>query len=311
MQNIGYMEGIVEATSWFCFNDQIQRLINSTQNYSMYPYFQYAFASWHLAFASMAYPQINYPHKQYEVSQKLNTAKQIFGHLKKGISTNVRGIGSGNEVLVDAMTLLKLIINPEVRSVSMHLMTQKEKQELQHTVEIIADFNLTLIQLQSGDGTNVYRIEPDIEFFTFTGIPQKQISYWSKQMIAQEVEVEKMRRSKPKVEQGNETVMIVDEEKSAKKASPTSDNKALPNHLQRLIPKAIKSTKPAQLICKDFFGRIVSKPSVAAASTPSQIENGEAPSSSCDILVKSPIWFKFKEGYNSAVRTDFHFSDLL
>lgn len=33
--------------------------------------------------------------------------------------------------------------------------------------------------------------------------------------------------------------------------------------------------------------------------------------SSTDVLVKSSIWFKFKEGFNNAVRTDLTLSDLL
>lgn len=30
-----------------------------------------------------------------------------------------------------------------------------------------------------------------------------------------------------------------------------------------------------------------------------------------NILLRSPIWFKFKEGFNNAVRKDVTFSDLL
>lgn len=264
------IEGVVEACQWFTFNDRVQQKINSSQNYVMYPYLQYGFVSWHFIFASLAYPQLVYPQKQYEVMQKLITVKQIFNGLKKGIA-NLRGVGIGSEIVIDTISLLKVIINPEIRAVSMHLLTEREKNELQHTVEIIADFGLTFLQLQTGDGTYTYRLEPDIDFFTFTGIPQKQISYWSKQMIANEVEVEKMRRARPRVESTGVT--------QEKKEPVTSESKKLPNFLQQLVPKTIKPTKSAQVVCKDFFGRIISKPSAAAAS-PSQM-NGE---SECKIL---------------------------
>lgn len=68
------------------------------------------------------------------------------------------------------------------------------------------------------------------------------MSYWSKQVIAREVELEKMRRAKPKVsnENGKEVV-------KEKPVAPM-DTKALPNHLQRLIPKAIKASKPQQVV---------------------------------------------------------------
>jgi chromosome transmission fidelity protein 18 len=69
------------------------------------------------------------------------------------------------------------------------------------------------------------------------------MSYWSKQAIAREVELEKMRRAKPKVSEDDEEV----KEKPVEAEKPDKPQ-ALPNHLQRLIPKAIKNTKPAQVV---------------------------------------------------------------
>lgn len=62
------LNGIAEATNWFCFNDLLHTHINHTQNYSTYPYLQYGFVSWHYLFASMAWPKIHFPNKGYEVS---------------------------------------------------------------------------------------------------------------------------------------------------------------------------------------------------------------------------------------------------
>ena len=259
----------MEASKWFCFNDLIQHKINTQQNYIIYPYLQFAFVCWHFCFSSMAYPQITYPQKQYEVSQKISTSKQIFECIKKGIVSN--GVRAGHELLIDTISLLKNIICPEIRSVSMHLLTPNEKIDLQHTVQIYADFGVSLIQMQAADGTYLYRSEPDIDHFTFTGIPNRQISYWSKQIIAQEVQVEKMRRARPKV--GNENPQKLEEKsKKAEKAkeilSPTSENKALPNHLQRLMPIIAKDKLlPSTLVCKDFFGRVMSKESTSENSS--------------------------------------------
>ena len=61
------LDGVVEANQWFCFDDRVQNKINSLQNYSIYPYLSYGFVSWHYLFASMAYPKIQFPQKQYEV----------------------------------------------------------------------------------------------------------------------------------------------------------------------------------------------------------------------------------------------------
>lgn len=278
------LEGIVEANQWFCFDDRVQNKINSLQNYSIYPYLSYGFVSWHFSFSSMAYPLITYPQKQYEVSQKSATTKMIFGSLKKGLSSSLRGIGSGSEMLTDSISLVKVIISPEIRSVSTHLLSEKEKVDMKHTVDIITDLGLTFNQLQSADGTYIYKVEPDIEYLSgsFADIQVKQMSYWSKQIIAREVELEKMRRAKPKTAEGS---YISESPKTTKKTSPgTSAPSALPNHLQRLVPKAIKNSRPAQVVSfafnnivksspnclvskvsKDFFGRVTTKASVVSS----------------------------------------------
>jgi chromosome transmission fidelity protein 18 len=61
------MEGVAEATDWFCFNDRVQTFINHQQNYSVYPYLSYAFVVWHFLFASLAWPKITFPTKGFEV----------------------------------------------------------------------------------------------------------------------------------------------------------------------------------------------------------------------------------------------------
>ena len=75
------------------------------------------------------------------------------------------------------------------------------------------------------------------------------MSYWSKQVIAREVELEKMRRAKPKV------TGEVHKEIQQHEVAPSTT--ALPNHLQRLIAKSIKTTKPAQMV--NFYSLILSK----------------------------------------------------
>ncbi|CRL05020.1 CLUMA_CG018188, isoform A [Clunio marinus] len=293
------MSTVVEAHNWFCFNDHIQSKINNIQNYSIYSYLAYGFVGWHFLFATLTYPQIHFPHKSYEISQKKASTKMIFGTFKKGISSNLVGIGKGIEVMLDSISLLKIIISPEVRSVSMHLLSEKEKLDIKHTVEVIADLGLSFIQLQTADGAYTYRIDPDIEYLgeTFSEKQFGKMSYWSKQAIAREVEIEKMRRAKPKVKKVQAEVSL---EGTSDKISETP--KTLPNHLQRLIPKDIKVAKPIKTVSKDFFGRITSKPSIAAQ---------ECDENSPDVFIKSPIWYKFKEGFNNAVRTDLTISDLL
>lgn len=61
------LNGLTVATEWFCFSDQLHTLIQTQQNYVVYPYLHYSFAVWHLLFASLAWPKIVFPTKGYEV----------------------------------------------------------------------------------------------------------------------------------------------------------------------------------------------------------------------------------------------------
>lgn len=63
------LTAVVEATKWFSFSDTVQHQINHLQNYTVYPYLQFGFAAWHLMFATLAWPKINFPSKGFEVSE--------------------------------------------------------------------------------------------------------------------------------------------------------------------------------------------------------------------------------------------------
>lgn len=53
-------------------------------------------------------------------------------------------------------------------------------------------------------------------------------------------------------------------------------------------------------VTKDFFGRMSSK------QTSITVKEGGT-----DLIVKSPIWYRYKEGFNNAVRKDMTILNLL
>ncbi|XP_058446411.1 chromosome transmission fidelity protein 18 homolog [Malaya genurostris] len=304
------MVGVAEAGDWFCFNDRIQQQINHLQNYSIYSYLAYGFVVWHYLFAGLAWPKINFPTKGFETSQKLATCKLILTGLRKGLSAHLKGIGEGPTVLLDTVPLLKRVINPALRSVSLQLLTPKEKSDLTHTVEVMADFGLNYIQLKSADGTYQYQMNPDIDLLgQFQGTSAQNLSYFGKQIVAREVELEQMRRAQPKAatvrapsakltEIGKGSGDSRNKTKQSMKKTETSSSE-LPNHLQTLKPKPVIQ-KVKQVVCKDFFGRITTR------ETSVSVQEGGT-----DTIVKSPIWYRYKEGYNNAVRKDVTLQDLM
>ncbi|KAL9706663.1 hypothetical protein quinque_010181 [Culex quinquefasciatus] len=289
------MVGVADAGEWFCFNDRVQQKINHQQNYSVYPYLTYGFVVWHYLFAGLAWPKINFPSKGFENSQKLATCKLILTGLRKGLSAHLKGIGEGPTVLLDTVPLLKRVISPSLQ----------KKSDLTHTVEVMADFGLNYIQLKSAEGTYQYQLDPDLEQLgQFQGVSPQNLSYFGKQIVAREVELEQMRRAQPKAAAASSLRAIAGPALVAKKSRPeppAKDKKAaLPNHLQTLQPKQINVSKVKQVVSKDFFGRVSTKETVLSVQ-----EGGT------DTIVKSPIWYRYKEGFNNAVRKDVTLQDLM
>ncbi|KAL9930080.1 chromosome transmission fidelity protein 18 homolog isoform 1-T3 [Glossina fuscipes fuscipes] len=300
---------VVEASNWFCFSDMLLQQINQDQNYAIYPYLQYGFVKWHLLFASLAWPKINFPHKGLEFFQKSTTQRNVFQSLRKSITTCTAGIGQGTKLLLETVPMLKRILSPQLRSVAVPLLSPREQYDLKHTVEIMADFGITYTQLKSAEGSYVYRMEPDLEALAqFSDSPGITLTYFGRQLIAGEVELEIIKRALPKASRE------LDLAKAALTSSSTSSSKAsakssastnLPNHMQRLKPKQLDKAASAkanqEMVSKDFFGRIQRK--TASQSLADELKS--------DPIVKSPIWYRYKEGFNNAVRKDIHMNELL
>ncbi|KAH8412408.1 hypothetical protein KR009_001817 [Drosophila setifemur] len=290
--------GVCDALKWFCFTDTVQNLIGRQQNYSVYPYLQYGFVAWHLLFATLAWPKIAFPTRGFEFQQKSTNQRNIFQALRKGVTSSALGVGQGRILLLDTVPMLKRILSPQLRSVAVQLLSVKEQNDLRHTIEVMVDLGLTFVQVKSLEGHYVFQTEPDLDALSaFPGFPGLTLPYFSRQLIAREVDLERIRRAAPK---GGEPSKA-----AAAKKKPNGAPAQLPNHLQTLKPKPISASNvrsaPKQQLTKDFFGRITHK-------TASQTLADE---SKTDAIVKSPIWYRYKEGFNNAVRKDVYLSELL
>ncbi|EDV57669.1 chromosome transmission fidelity protein 18 homolog [Drosophila erecta] len=289
--------GVCEALKWFCFTDSLQHQISRQQNYSVYPYLQYGFVVWHLLFATLAWPKIAFPTRGFEFQQKSTNQRNIFQAICKGVTTSALGVGQGRTLLLDTVPLLKRILSPQLRSVAVQLLSPKEQQDLRHTIEVMVDLGLTFVQVKSQEGHYVFQTEPDLDALSaFPGYTGLSLPYFSRQLIAREVDLERIRRAAPK---GGAPSA------AAAKTKPSGAAAQLPNHLQILKPKPISVSNmhsaPKQQLTKDFFGRITHKTTAT----------NSAEESKTDAIVKSPIWYRYKEGFNNAVRKDVHIHELL
>ncbi|XP_076287009.1 chromosome transmission fidelity protein 18 homolog isoform X2 [Lasioglossum baleicum] len=109
---------------WFQFFDEIISLVASSQVWSVMPYTNYAFITWHLYFAKSRTVKLSYPSVSFEMHQK--QAKNV------GILTTVYR-SSGRDVItlaVDIAPFLPDLLCPRLRTVSGHLHSAKEREDI-------------------------------------------------------------------------------------------------------------------------------------------------------------------------------------
>lgn len=61
----------------------------------------------------------------FQFTQKANVHKAIESALKKGFTATTRGVGDGPCVLLDTVSLLRKVISPSLRTVSVELLSPK------------------------------------------------------------------------------------------------------------------------------------------------------------------------------------------
>ncbi|XP_018321771.1 chromosome transmission fidelity protein 18 homolog [Agrilus planipennis] len=276
-----------EALEWFSLFDKMKTRIRTLQDYSLMRYLPYAFVVWHFVFGSFARPKLSYPNADYEARVKLNKTLAIVREVLKQMQPSIRTYTHINPLILDILPLLVYIIVPLLRPVNLHLYTQKEKEDLERVVNTMIDYNLNYVQERHPDGNYSYELDPNINEVAYFSIskPSRTFSYSIKQLISQEIEVEKIRRLNLASKSGQN-------EHKENGGPKKTDAQNVPNHLQRLKPK-LKS--PKETIRKDFFGRVIKSP------TTSNSESNKK---------QNDIWYHYKEGYSNAVRKSIKISTL-
>uniref|UniRef100_A0A1B6D4D8 AAA+ ATPase domain-containing protein n=1 Tax=Clastoptera arizonana TaxID=38151 RepID=A0A1B6D4D8_9HEMI len=304
------MKCVALGLSWFCHHDLLSTTIHSSQNYVLYPYLPYSFVLWHFLFSNISWPKITYPSTGFEMSIRKQKNTQLLDELIKNMQPYVRAYIHKEQLLLDVVPLLTDIIVPNLRPVSLQLFSLKEKEDLYKVISIMIDYNLTYTQERTVDGHYVYNLDPNIEEICrlSSGIGTRCLSYAGKQLLSREIEIEKLRRAEVNLYKNISDAEkpsritsrnVLENGNESKNTTPTGDGKKMiPNHLQKLTPKAVLN-KSKDMQARDFFGRIVD-------NSLTDIQ-GKAKT---DEIVKSDVWFHFMEGFNNAVRRSVIMKDL-
>ncbi|XP_074135825.1 LOW QUALITY PROTEIN: chromosome transmission fidelity protein 18 homolog [Sminthopsis crassicaudata] len=312
------LNSVCAAMDWLIFEDILDQTVRHGQNFQLMRYLPFLPVAFHLLFAANSIPRISYPNSQHEALNKMNQTQNLIMSLVSGVTPASRSRAGPQSLILEALCLLLDIISPKLRPVSTQLYSNKEKQQLANLINIMLAYNLTYHQERTPDGMYTYKLDPNIEeVCRFPDLPaRKQLTYQTKQLIAREIDLEKMRRAEASIQARyggpteEESPLVIENPQvsSGEKGTPVAP---IRNHEQRLEHimkrKTIFDEKPE----KDFFGREI----VRKVVTPSQETQGPEKDSlerrMGKAVGKSDVWFRFNEGVSNAVRRNLYIKDLL
>ncbi|XP_006873987.1 PREDICTED: chromosome transmission fidelity protein 18 homolog [Chrysochloris asiatica] len=306
---------VCTALDWLAFDDLLARAALHGQSFQLLRYPPFLPAAFHLLFAAVHVPQLIFPSSQQEAQNRMNQSQNLLQMLVSGITPSARSRATPQALVLDTLCPLLDILMPKLRPVSTQLYSAREKQQLAGLVGTMLAYSLTYRQERMPDGQYAYRLEPNVEeICRFPELPtRKPLTYQAKQLIAREIEVEKMRRAEasalatqgPQVSEGDlpgAECPVRGEEKGVQ--HPASRNHE--QRLERMMSKAVFEEQPE----RDFFGRVVVRS--AAAPTEDAAPKTESAEWRMGTAVgRSHVWFRFNEGVSNAVRRSMYIRDLL
>nr|XP_051697419.1 chromosome transmission fidelity protein 18 homolog [Oryctolagus cuniculus] len=296
---------VCAALDWLAFDDLLGRAAHHSQNFQLLRYPPFLPVAFHVLLAASHVPHIVFPSSQQEAQSRTTQMRNLIQTLVSGIAPATRSRAAPQALVLDALCLLLDILTPKLRPVSTQLYSAREKQQLSSLVGTMLAYSLTYRQERTPDGQYVYRLEPNVEeVCRFPELPaRKPLTYQAKQLIAREIEVEKMRRA--------EAVARAADSPQVDGGPPGSGERGLPRPAPReLRLQPTRRAIPEEQPERDFFGRVVVRS--AAAGAENEAPDKDAAEWRMGTAVgRSQVWFRFNEGVSNAVRRSLHIRDLL
>lgn len=282
-------ELIHEGPEWLCFTDQLLTTVQHLQNYSLYPYLPFIAPAFHRVFSVVPYTKMVFQNSFLEARAKKTQMHNILVSLIAELSPQSRCFVTETTLLRDVLPWLLCIVQPAIRPVNTQLFSKEERQQLQQVIAVMSSLSITYQQTRNADGVYQYNLEPNIEeVVQFPGIPQQlQLPYATKQIIARELELEKMRKSD-----------AVQEQRARNPTAASVSTGGVPT-----LEPAPKIVEPSSRASVDFFGRVIEKPVSTEVTEPTAVGN--------TTISSTQVWYQFKEGFSNAVRRTVRMKDLL
>ncbi|KAG0243590.1 hypothetical protein BGW41_001801 [Actinomortierella wolfii] len=318
------MSKVVESTDWIAFYDRLNARASTQFEFELMGYIGYSLVSFHRFFAgSVKQTKIEYPRKDYEAYLAHKANESIVQAMLLNLSPALQLQYKKTNFATELLAPLLRILSPNMRPVNKQLIKADERMVLKRLVDVMIQFRLTFVQEKLEDGQFVYRLEPALEKLgDYAGIGLKNVMkgrYATRQLIAQEIEVELVRRQEALKEEIEAELASKNSKGKGKgktgsisdlngTASDTEDSKSKGKKKQG-DSNGNRDLKEREAV--DFFGRpIVQTNDTTAASmaidVAEEIHGMDQMTDRNATLpprpVQNRVWYRFNEGFSNAVK---------
>lgn len=281
---------------WLEFYDVIQTWTVKHQNYALYSLLPLCAAGCYSILATRHHHRLQFPLQAQEVFRKKSDMQGIADALYQGTNPSVAPLRK--PLVFDIISLLPYILAPKLRSANVQLCSDSERKALSDAASVMCDYGIQYIQQRNMEGFYDFQLEPQIYKLAFFGSEDRlRVPPAVRQALNREQQLEQIRRLEIQTSKGAKPTSSSTPKMKKKSVEKEDAQKSLPNHLQRLQPKIVKS---APQVHKDFFGRLVPITETKHRSDAAR-----------DLISASKVSYQYQEGYNNAVRKSVRMRDLL
>ncbi|KAJ1967874.1 Chromosome transmission fidelity protein 18 [Dispira parvispora] len=354
-----YFHKMVQFGDWLGFYDRLNTLVyqnhggGSEGKGALYQYMAYPLLYSHTAFASpfARTLEFSYPRMEYEVTVRRKACEQTLDSLIGGIrSVAARSQWTATRTAQDLMPWLVRILATPITAANAQLLKHEEKLGLSRLVEVMASFGITYQQERDEHGQFQYHLQPPLETTLVSDRPHATIwvellkpggpnhaksasldsavrrttllpiKYATRQLIAQEVEKENIRRREQLLQ---DKAPLPATKSSTRALPPTSTEKKseLQSTPASTIPRPIPPPPPpTRAVAKDFFGRPIPSATDSITQTLGSSTPVASPALPRTSTTNSPsmqekphgvIWYQYNEGFSNAVRRPVKMSEFM
>jgi chromosome transmission fidelity protein 18 len=219
------------------------------------------------------------------------------------VVAGVRQTNTGATLLLDTLPYLVHMITPDLRPMNAQLYSARERAQLADVVTAMVHYNLDYRQQRTTADANTqweYVLEPNIEELISlptagdgdTCVARRVLSYTARQMIAREVQMQRVKMHSTTVDCSETSSAIQDVVVKPSTIPSVSINDQLPSTSRK--PAA---AQPA------FWLRAVAMSKETKAAAAASLAGGAH-------IANSGVWFRYVEGYSNAIRRNVRISDL-